>query len=144
MSALNSPVALNVFGRYPSVLSASCSSVTNTARTESVPYAMYNATVADLDVSAERITYTIQPSKAIRKAGVGNCKAACIQEALKANGNADLLVEPHFVIAKKRSLFGEKITSVTVSGRPAKYKNFRSLSDDVWTNKVFRDKNKQK
>lgn len=122
----------------------SCSTVTNTARTESAPYAMYNATVADLDVAPQRIIHTIHPAKAIRKAGVDNCKAACIQEALKENGNADLLVEPHFVITKKRSLFGEKITSVTVSGRPAKYKNFRSLPDSVWTNKAFRCNNKQK
>ncbi|MBQ2362025.1 MAG: hypothetical protein II287_00255, partial [Bacteroidaceae bacterium] len=59
-------------------------------------------------------------------------------------GNADLLVEPQFVISMKRGLFRKKVKSVTVSGRPAKYKNFRSLSDDVWTNKIFRDKNKQK
>lgn len=122
----------------------SCTTTTKTARTESVPYAMYNATVADLDVAPQRITYTLVPSADICRGGLGNCKEAAIKEALEKNGNADLLVEPQFVISMKRGLFRKKVKSVTVSGRPAKYKNFRSLSDDVWTNKVFRDKNKQK
>ena len=125
------------------LLTVSCTTTTKTARTESVPYGMYNATVADLEVGPERITYTITPSKEIRKAGLGNCKEACIQEALEENGNADLLVEPQFVYSMKRTLFGNKVTSVTVTGRPAKYKNFRSLPDDVWTNEVFRDKEKK-
>ena len=52
---------------------ASCSKTvtTQTARTESVPYAMYNATVADLEVSSQRITYTYEPSKEVRRGGVG-------------------------------------------------------------------------
>jgi hypothetical protein len=125
---------------------ASCSKTvtTQTARTESVPYAMYNATVADLEVSSQRITYTYEPSKEVRRGGVGNCKEAALMEALLKNGNADLLVEPQYVVTKKRCLFGSKVLSITVSGRPAKYKNFRSLPDGVWTNEVFRDKSKQK
>lgn len=118
---------------------SSCTTTTKTARTESVPYAMYNASVADLEVSNQRISHTINPSKEIRKAGLGNCKEACIQEALEKHGNADLLVEPQFVYSMKRNLFGRKVTSVTVTGRPAKYKNFRSLPDSVWTNRVFRE-----
>lgn len=117
---------------------SSCTTTTKTARTESVPYAMYNATVADLEVSNQRISHTITPSKEIRKAGLSNCKQACIQEALEKHGNADLLVEPQFVYSMKRKLFGKKVTSVTVTGRPAKYKNFRSLDDAVWTNETFR------
>jgi hypothetical protein len=122
---------------------ASCTTTTKTARTESVPYAMYNATVADLDVAPQRIKHTIVPTNEIRKAGLANCKEACIQEALEKNGNADLLVEPEFVYSMKRTLFGKKVISVTVTGRPAKYKNFRSLPDNVWTNEVFRDKEKK-
>ena len=124
---------------------ASCTTITKTtARTESVPYAMYNATVADLEVSPERIIHTYKPTKAIRKGGVSNCKEACIQQALTLNGNADLLVEPQYVVEMKRTLFNNKVKSIIVTGRPAKYKNFRSLPDNVWTDEVFRDKNKQK
>lgn len=118
---------------------ASCTTITKTARTESVPYSMYNATVADLEVAPARITYTLQPSKAIERAGLANCKKAAIQEALTANGNADLLLEPEFVVNTKRVFFKTKVTSVTVSGRPAKYTNFRSMDDKVWTDPVFRE-----
>ncbi len=116
---------------------ASCSSVTKTARTENAPYSMYNATITDLEVSPERVTYTYEPEKAIRRGGLENCKQAAINEVLAKNGNADLLFEPQFVIAE-RGLFRKKVKFVIVSGRPATYTNFRSMGDDVWTNPVFR------
>ena len=120
------------------LMTASCTTTTKTARTESVPYSMYNATVADLDVASQRIAYTLRPSKEIRRGGPANCKNAAIQEALTQNGNADLLLEPEFVVNRKRGLFSTKITEVTVTGRPAFYKNFRSLDDNIWTDPVFR------
>lgn len=120
----------------------SCETTLKTARTESVPYAMYNATVADLEVSPNRVTVTTTPSKEVQKGGLSNVKADCIQKALGTD--YDLLVEPQFVIQIKKTFCGKKIKSITVSGRPAKYKNFRSLPDGVWTNEVFREKNKQK
>lgn len=118
---------------------ASCTTTTQTARTETMPYAMYNASVADLEVAPERVVYSMTPSKAVNRAGIPNCKRAAIQECLTKNGNADLLIEPMFTVSTKKSLFGGiKVKSVTVSGRPAKYKNFRSLPDKVWTDPVFR------
>jgi len=120
------------------LMAASCTTTTKTARTESVPYSMYNATVADLDVASARISYTMKTTPAIRRGGPANCKKAAIQEALAANGNADLLLEPQFVLNHYRGLFGSKIVSVTVTGRPATYKNFRSMDDKVWTDPVFR------
>lgn len=116
---------------------ASCTTTTKTARTENIPYSMYNANAADLQVG-DRVTYTYAPSAAIRRAGVANCKKAAISECLAQNGNADLLVEPQFVVSVHRGLFGSKVTSVTVTGRPAKYVNIRSLGDKVWTDPVFR------
>ncbi len=115
----------------------SCTTTTKTARTESMPYSMYNANAADLEVG-ERITHTLTPNAEIRRGGEVNCKRAAIQEALKAANNADLLVEPQFIVSKRRGLIRTTITSVTVSGRPAKYINFRSLNDSVWCNPVFR------
>lgn len=118
-------------------LMASCSTVTTkTARTETVPYAMYNANVADLEVGS-RVTYTYTPEKSVRKVGLQNVKDAATQEVLAANGNADLLVEPQWVIVRKKGL-SKKIKSVTVSGRPAKYVNIHSLPDNVWTDPTFR------
>ena len=117
---------------------SSCSTVVKTASTAETTSSIENATVADLDVAPERITYTVAPSKAIQRGGMDNVKRAVESEALTANGNADVLVEPQYIIEKKKSLFGSKVTSVTVTGRPAKYRNFRSLNDSVWSNPAFR------
>ena len=122
-----------------SLMTAACTTTTKTARTESVPYSMYNATEADLDVAPQRITYTLMPTKAIRRGGLENCKNAAVQEALAANGNADLLLEPQFVVKRYRNLVANFVTSVTVTGYPATYKNIRSLGDEVWTNAAFRN-----
>lgn len=121
-----------LFLAVAALMAASCTTTTKTARTESIPYSMYNANVADLAVG-ERISYTLTPSKDIRRGGLDNCMKAAIQNALVENGNADLLVEPQFVISQRRG-----VKSITVTGRPAKYKNFRTLNDSVWTNPVFR------
>ncbi len=117
---------------------AACTTTTKTARTESVPYSMYHATEADLDVAPRRITYTLLTTKAIRRGGLENCKTAAVQEALAANGNADLLLEPQFVVKRYRNLVANMVVSVTVSGYPATYKNFRSMGDKVWTDAAFR------
>lgn len=119
------------------LVAASCTTTTKTARTENIPYSMYNANAADLQV-AERITYSYTPTKQVRRAGLPNCKKAAISEALAQNGNADLLVEPQFVVSVRRGLFSTKVKEVTVTGRPAKYVNIRSLGDKVWTDPVFR------
>ena len=113
-------------------LLSSCITTTKTARTASTSATIKNATVADLRVADKRITYTMSPSKAIQRAGLNNVKQAAIQEALTLNGNADVLVEPEFVIEQERSLFGSRINSITVTGRPAYYENFRTLPDSVW------------
>lgn len=135
-----------LFAAVAIVLLASCTTTTKTARTESVPYSMYNATVADLKVG-ERVIYSISPSREIQKGGIANCKRAVIQECLTANGNADLMLEPEFVISHKKGPFGifiNKVTNITVSGRPATYVNFRSMNDTVWTDPVFRGKKESK
>lgn len=120
------------------VFMTSCQTIRKTAHTAEVTGSLKNATVADLEVSDQRITYTMTPKKSVQRAGYENVKRAVEAEALEANGKADVLVEPQYVIEKKRSLFGSKITSITVSGRPAYYTNFRSLPDSVWSNPVFR------
>ncbi|MCH5179127.1 MAG: hypothetical protein J1F13_05525 [Prevotellaceae bacterium] len=123
------------------IMAASCTTTTTvkTARTEGVPYSMYNASIADLKVVGPRISYTMRPSKDIQICGLNNVKQAAISEALNANGNADLLLEPQFVISQKRSFFKKEVTSITVTGIPAQYVNVRSMHDSVWVNRVFRN-----
>ena len=127
------------------VAMTSCTTTVKTASTTDMPADLLSATVADLEISPNRITYTTTPSKAIVRAGMGNVKRAVIMEALQANDkNADILVEPEFVISQKNCVLWKKITSVTVSGRPAKYKGFHSLNDSVWCNPAFRATYKNK
>jgi hypothetical protein len=79
------------------------------------------------------------PSKEIQRAGLNNVKQAVIQECLVKNGNGDVLVDPEFIIEQEsRWIFGKSITSITVSGHPARYKGYHSLGDNVWTDPVFR------
>ena len=59
---------------------------------------------------------------------MGNVINTAVREALLANGNADVLVALETQV--KYDAAGE-IESVTVTGYPATYTNFRSPSDEV-------------
>lgn len=85
------------------------------------------AIMADLEVSPTKISHLFIPSKTIKKGGVDNVVNCAVQEALEANGNADVLVaiEKHIKYSDK----GE-VESVVITGYPAKYVNFRSPGDD--------------
>lgn len=124
-------------------LLSSCVTTVKTARSAETSASIQNATVADLDVTDHRISYTMTPSKEIQRAGLFNVKQAAIQEALTANGNADVMVEPEFVISmKNKFILGKEVSSITVTGRPAYYKNFRTLNDSVWATAGFYGKPK--
>ncbi len=121
------------------IMAASCTTVTKTASTTNVPSSLLSSTVADLEVMPQRISYTMSPTKAVRRGGLANVKQAAENEALaKLGGNADLLVEPEYVVENTNYVFFKKVKSITVSGRPAKFTNFHSLNDSVWVNPVFR------
>lgn len=108
-------------------LASSCSMFkASTASTMEVDQALISVTSAELQVSDEKISYTYYPKKADRKSGFKHILNNATSAALKENGNADVLVErQHEVIAKKRLLRPDKIKSITVTGYPATYKNFK-------------------
>lgn len=119
----------------------SCVTTSKTAKTTDINAETHSVTVADLKVSENRIDYTMNPvPKSILRGGENNVKRAAEYEALKQNGEGDVLLEPEYVISKKRTLFGSKISAITVTGRPATYTNFRTLNDSVWTDPVFRNR----
>lgn len=117
---------------------SSCTTMLETASTMDVTSSLNTAVVADLDVAPERITYTMTPQKAVRRGGLANIKRVAESEALEKNGGGDLLLNPEYTVTQRRGLFSKKVTSVSVSGRPANYINVRSLPDSVWCNPVFR------
>lgn len=108
-------------------LVSSCSTFkSSTASTMGVNSALFSATSAELQVSNEKISYTYYPKKADRKAGFKHILDNATSAALKENGNADVLVERQYqMVAKKRLIRKDKIKSITVTGYPATYKNFK-------------------
>ena len=85
------------------------------------------AVLADLDVAPNKISYFFLPSQTVVNGGFENVVNTAVREALVANGNADVLVGLEQQV--KYSPDG-KVESITVSGYPAKYVNFRSPGDD--------------
>lgn len=121
------------------LLLASCTTITKTSTTAEVPASLLSATVADLEVSPQRVSETYIVPAEVRRGGVSNVQHAAEQYLIDKNGNGcDLLVEPEYTMYKTNYFFCKRITKIEVSGRPAKYKNFRSLNDSVWCNPVFR------
>lgn len=107
----------------------SCSTVRRTASSRNVNAPLAAAVITDLDVSNQKITYKYTPTKAVRRGGVANCINSAISEALAANGNGDVLVETQPALIVRGGIISGKVKSVTVTGYPAKYKNFRSADE---------------
>lgn len=107
---------------------SSCTTISNTAYTEVVDTEMYNRSSADLSVSDNVITYTYICDASHSRAGVKSVKAKAVQEALKANGGGDVIVNPQYEVAVRRNLFCKKILSVTVTGHPATYKKVHPMT----------------
>lgn len=104
-------------------LMASCSTIRKSSvSTLDVATSLASSSTADLQVSPTKISYTYLPTRADRKTGLKNVLNNAITEALKVNGNADVLVHMNYdAVMKKRG----KVKSVVVTGYPATYKNFK-------------------
>lgn len=112
-------------------LITSCSLPTkliNSSTSKSVHVATPVAAVfADLNVSETKISYSMMPSKTVVNGGFDNVVNTAVREALLANGNADVLVGLETQV--KYDGKGQ-VESITVTGYPATYTNFRNAGDD--------------
>ena len=126
----------------------SCKTIHATAEYKDPTTFLRNVTVADLDVADERISFTFAPSRDVRRGGDQNVIKAAIREALRVNGGGDVLVDLEYITVTKPGLFSfmlSPIREITVSGYPAKYKNFHSLNDSIWApTKLYPDEIKVK
>ena len=104
---------------------ASCTTVKKTSTTIDVNNALNSNSTVDLEVSGKRISYTYITEKKIRRGGLKNIYATAVKEALKENGNADVLVAPEYETRIRKGMFGTKVKAVIVSGYPATYQKFR-------------------
>lgn len=101
----------------------------SSSTTQNVESSLSSATIADLQVSNQKISYTYRPNKQDRKAGINHVVGNAVAAALKNSGNADVLIERQYEAIYKVRLFGgKKIKTVTVTGYPATYKNFRNAT----------------
>lgn len=88
--------------------------------------AIETTTFATLQVSPQKISYVYYPEKRDSKAlSEKQLIQNAIFMALKNNGGADELVEVNYFISVKRGFFSKKVKSISLSGYPAYYKDFR-------------------
>ena len=112
----------------------SCTTIRQTSTTNQPQNQIITNVAADLDVSANRISFYYEPSKREWKGGLQNVINIAVAKALKSYGSGDVLVGLEYRVRVKRTLFGAlKIEEITVTGYPATYKNFRNLPDSVET-----------
>lgn len=111
-----------------STTSPSMAKLTNTASHTKISTVQPTVAVfADLEVSTTKITYFFLPSQTVQNGGFDNIVNTAVREALIANGNADVLVG----LEQQVKYDGNgAVESITISGYPAKYVNFRSPGDD--------------
>jgi len=109
------------------LLLASCGTtyqagMVHTATQVNVPTAISSTNIADLEVG-ERVTFTYTTTAQDRAGyyALDNCKSAAIAAMLKQYGNADVIVAPEFK-------YPTDLKTIEVTGRPAKYRNFRGAN----------------
>lgn len=104
----------------------SCSTISRTASAIPVETEVRSKSNADLMVSQKKISFTYKPTKAVRRGGDKNVIRTAVAEALKANGNADVIVGMQYEMKKTRNFFGHSsVKYVTVEGYPASYVNIK-------------------
>ena len=112
---------------------SSCQTIRSTATHKTVDIQPIGALFADLDVSTNRISYTMVPHRRVQRGGFENVKSTAIREALQNNGGGDVLVNLEIQTKTTRFLFWRRVNSITVSGYPAKYTNFTNPDKSYWT-----------
>ena len=90
--------------------------------------------IADLKVIEKKFTYIYVPNKAAQAEGEENCVKCAIREALKANGDADVIVGMETQTKFDGTFYNGQpvVESIIISGYPAKYTNFRHPDGDYW------------
>lgn len=103
----------------------SCSTITHTSQTAGVDTQIYNLTVADLKVAEKKDSVTVDWKwNPLSEISLKAQKETATHALLKAN-DADVLVEPEYIV-NRRGIF--RGGSVTVTGYPASYSDFRPMT----------------
>jgi hypothetical protein len=113
---------------------SSCKSSRSTATYQDPINTHRTVTIAYLDVSDTRITYTYKPTYAVRLGGSQDVIKSAVLEALRVHGSGDILIGLEYTTISRWTIFPflSPIREITVTGRPAKYTNFHSLPENIW------------
>lgn len=103
----------------------SCSTISNTAYTQGVDTKISNMTVADLKVDSIKASRTVNWNWSLFGSGSISDKKKNAEGELLIEKDADVLVEPQYVVTKRGIFRGG---SLTVTGYPATYYNFRPMT----------------
>lgn len=105
---------------------SSCSTISHTASTVGVDTKVFSLTVADMNVAKEKVSATAEWSwNPLSNVSLKEQKKSAEARLLKESG-ADVLVEPRYEVKRRGFMRGG---SVTVSGYPATYANFRRMTE---------------
>lgn len=100
------------------------------SREERVGISIESKAAADLAISPQKIQYTYYPTSDVKGTDLDNIIKTAIAKALEACNNADVLVEMNYNVTGKLMLWGKwKVESIVLTGYPAYYTNFRSISE---------------
>lgn len=107
---------------------SSCSSIRHSSTTIPVETKVVSTATAQLAVSQKKISYKFYPSASVRRTGEKAAIKTAVAQALKENGDADVLVAFQYEIKKSTNIFGKtKIKYIIVEGYPATYQNISPL-----------------
>jgi hypothetical protein len=86
--------------------------------------------MASLDVAAKKINYVYYPEiKDSKSLSQDQLIKNAVYAALQSNGGGDELVGLSYYITVRRGFFVKKVRSISVSGYPATYTNFREPTE---------------
>ncbi len=113
----------------PAVLLAlsSCSTISHTCESTYVETKVVSVTVAEMKVQPQRVEHTSNWNWSPFKRHSTSSEVKKSTGELLKEQQADVLVEPQYTV-KRRGIF--RGGSVTVSGYPATYQNFRPMTEE--------------
>lgn len=112
---------------FAALLVSSCSTVTHTSQTAAVDTQLYNLTVADMNVAAKKDSVTLDWAWNPLSTVSLSAQKKSATHALLEKSDADVLIEPEYIVHRRGIFRGG---SVTVTGYPATYSNFRAMTSE--------------
>lgn len=106
---------------------SSCSTITHTSQTAAVDTQVYNLTVADMKVAAKKDSVTVDWKWNPLSTVSLKAQKESATHSLLQKSDADVLVEPEYIVHRRGIFRGG---SVTVTGYPANYSNFRAMTTE--------------